>query len=357
MNLEKICAEFGIPRDIVSYNTIKSGHINDTVKVTCRDGNSYVVQRINTYVFKDPASMMENIFKVTSHISRKFGENADRMVLDFLRDKTGQGCYFDSEGRCWRAYKFIEDSVTYDTCDDLNVLEQTGVAFGRFQLMLDDFDASELVETIKDFHDTEKRMETLFLHADEDFLRRAENAHEELQFFKDHLDETVKLTALQKAGKLPMRVTHNDTKCNNVLFDTETNRALAVIDLDTVMPGLALHDFGDAVRFCANAAAEDETDLAKVGIDIDKFRAFARGYLSQTGDILKEIEIENLVHSAFVITMELAGRFLDDYITGDKYFKTDYPEHNLVRTKSQLALAKDILKKYDMLNEIVRELL
>ncbi len=357
MSIEKICKEFGISGDIESCDIIRSGHINDTLKVNCRNGNSYIVQQINTYVFKNPERMMDNIFKVTSHISKKLGAKTGRMVLEFLRDRNGKSCHFDEELHCWRAYKFIDNSVTYDTCDNLEVLEQTGIAFGRFQMMLDDFDASELFETIEDFHDTEKRMATLFKHAEENMLGRAADASAELKFFRENLEETVKLTAMQKAGMLPVRVTHNDTKCNNVLFDTETHEALAVIDLDTVMPGLALHDFGDAVRFCANTAAEDETNLSKVSIDLDKFRALSRGYLSVAGNVLKDVEISNLVHGAFAITMEIAGRFLDDYLTGDRYFKTDYPGHNLDRCRSQLALAKDILKKYDELNAIIKELI
>ena len=222
---------------------------------------------------------------------------------------------------------------------------------------LRDFDASGLYETIPDFHDTEKRMNTLLSHVDEDPLDRARDAGDEISFFRENLDRAVKLTRMQKQGLLPLRVTHNDTKCNNVLFDTETKAALAVIDLDTVMPGLALHDYGDAVRFSANTAEEDEPDTSKIALDNGKFRAFTEGFLSACGNVLTEREKENLVDSVIVITMELAGRFLDDYLTGDKYFKTDYPGHNLVRTRAQVTLARDIIARYDELNLIVKEIL
>ncbi len=360
MTIEEICKKLGIEGKIVVCDVIKSGNINDTFKVTVRDGgaeSSYIVQQINTYVFKNPTRMMDNISRVTSHIYEKLSSDRDRMTLSFLKNDKGESCIFDNEGKCWRAYHFIDDSVTYDTCDDLEVLEQAGLAFGRFQMMLGDFDASTLYETIPDFHDTEKRMQTLFEHVEENRIGRAATVTEEIAFFKENFDRAVKLTKMQKAGEIPLRVTHNDTKCNNVLFDTKNKRALAVIDLDTVMPGIALHDYGDAVRFSANAAKEDEPDLSKVSLDLDKFRAFTKGFLASCGEVLTEKEKENLVDSVIVIGMELAGRFLDDYLTGDKYFKTDYPGHNLVRVRSQIALVRDVMAKYDKLNAIVKELI
>lgn len=360
MNIEGICKEFGISGEIVACDVIKSGNINDTFKVTFRSGESdvcYIVQQINTYVFKEPVRMMENISRVTTHIADKLGDKNDRMVLEFLKARNDASCFFDDEGKCWRSYRFIDKSVTYDTCEDLEILQQAGFAFGNFQMMLGDFDASVLFETIPDFHNTEKRMATLFSHIDEDPLGRAADAAVEIKFFRENRDRAIKLTRMQKEGALPLRVTHNDTKCNNVLFDTETKRALAVIDLDTVMPGLALHDYGDAVRFSANTAEEDEPDTSKIALDNSKFRAFTKGFLAACGDVLTAGEKENLVDSVIVIAMELAGRFLDDYLTGDKYFKTDYPGHNLVRTRAQVTLARDIIERYDELDSIVKTLL
>lgn len=358
MTIEGICRSFGIEGDIVACDVIKSGNINDTFKITVRNGKTreqYIVQQINTYVFRNPTAMMQNISRVTSHISSKFPSGMDRMVLNFLKISNGESCFFD-EGKCWRVYKFIDKSVTYDSCDDVEILEQAGIAFGRFQKMLADFDAASLYETIPDFHDTEKRMETLFTHIKEDAFKRAGEAFAEIEFLKENYDSAVKLTRMQKEGILPLRVTHNDTKCNNVLFDEVTKEALAVIDLDTVMPGLALHDYGDAVRFSANTAQEDEPDASKISLDVNKFKAFTKGFLATAGDVLTEIEKENLVDSVIVMGMELAGRFLDDYITGDKYFKVDYPGHNLVRARSQITLVRDVINKYDILREIIKEM-
>ena len=360
LTIEGICKKLGIDGKIVVCDVLKSGNINDTFKVTTRKNGkeeTYIVQQINTYVFRKPIKMMDNISRVTSHIRSKLPENSERMALSFLKSADGESCVFDNLGKCWRAYRFIDDSVTYDTCDDLEILEQAGLAFGRFQMMLGDFDAASLYETIPDFHDTEKRMQTLFEHVEENRIGRVESVIEEIAFFRDNYDRAVKLTKMQKAGEIPLRVTHNDTKCNNVLFDIETKKALAVIDLDTVMPGIALHDYGDAVRFSANNAKEDEPDLSKVSMNTEKFRAFTKGFLAACGEVLTDKEKENLVDSVIVIGMELAGRFLDDYLTGDKYFKTDYPGHNLVRVRSQIALVRDVMEKYDELNAIVKELI
>lgn len=360
MNIESICKQFGICGEMTACDVIKSGNINDTFKITCRSGgqeNCYIVQQINTHVFREPVCMMRNISGVTTHIAKKLGENSERLVLKFLETSDGESCFFDDEERCWRAYRFIDDSITFDLCDDLEILEQAGYAFGNFQMMLGDFNAEALFETIPDFHDTEKRMNTLFSHVEENRLGRNVDAEEEIRFFRENFDRAVKLTRLQKVGKLPVRVTHNDTKCNNVLFDVATKKALAVIDLDTVMPGLALHDYGDAVRFSANAAAEDEPDTTLIRLDEGKFSAFTRGYLAAAGGVLTELEKENLIDGVIAITMELAGRFLDDYLTGDAYFKVDYPGHNLVRTRAQITLAKDVIARYDELNEIIKKLL
>lgn len=229
---------------------------------------------------------MDNIARVTDHILKKLGTKSNRMVLKFLKSNDGKPCFFDENGGCWRAYEFIDNSVTYDTCDDLFILEQAGEAFGRFQLWLEDFDADSLYETIPDFHNTEKRMDKLFEDVRANPLGRNADAKNEIEFFIKNYDRAVKLSRLVKDGKLPVRVTHNDTKCNNVLFDTETKRALAVIDLDTVMPGLSLYDYGDAVRFSASTAAEDEADTSKIALDTEKFKAFTKGYLSMTANAL-----------------------------------------------------------------------
>ena len=352
--LQKIGDKFRLPGRIVSYETVKRGNINSTYCVTYENegkNKNYMFQKVNTFVFKDPVHIMENIDHVTSHIIR---HHADSPALHFHHTEDGSNFWFDEDGSFWRIMNAV-DSITFDTCDDLEVIRNTGEAFGRFQMQLSDFDASLLHETIPDFHNTKKRLDTLFEHAAEDPCERAASVADELTYIAGVRERAGELSVRYAAGEFPLRVTHNDTKANNVLFDPKTKKPLVVIDLDTVMPGMAMYDFGDAVRFIANTAAEDEKDVSKVSFDEDKFRAFCEGYVGQVWNSLTPDEIDSLVPASFAITVELASRFLDDYLTGDKYFKTDYPEHNIVRTRCQLALAKDIDKKSADLAAIVRE--
>lgn len=253
----------------------------------------------------------------------------------------------------WRLENYI-DGVGYDLCDSLDILRKAGAAFGEFQNQLADFDASLLTETIPGFHDTRKRLDTLFAAEAADECGRAAEAEAELQFIHTHAELACGPVDALAEGRLPLRVTHNDTKINNVLFDRETGDPLCVIDLDTVMPGLAAYDFGDAVRFAASTAAEDEPDTARIALDLQKFRAFSEGFIGKTGGSLTEAEIGSMVQGAIAITIELASRFLADYLTGDKYFKVNYEGHNLVRTRAQLALAKDMITKRVEMEQIVR---
>lgn len=352
--LAEIGRAFRLAGEIASYEIIKKGNINTTYKVTytdCDKEKSYVFQKINTYVFKNPVEIMENIDHVTSHIREKY---PDRITLHFYHTEDRCNYFYDTKGDFWRIMNFI-DSVTFDICDDLSVIRNTGLAFGSFQMQLSDFDGSVLHETIADFHNTRKRLDTLLSHVAEDPMGRASGAADEIAYFREVYADAVKLCDRYSGGDFPVRVTHNDTKSNNVLFDCNTYEPLVVVDLDTVMPGMAMYDFGDAVRFIANTSEEDENDLSKVHFDTRKFRAFCEGYIGQVKDALTSDELDSLVLGAFSITVELASRFLDDYLTGDAYFKTCYPEHNLVRTRCQLTLAKDIMAKYDELNAIVRD--
>lgn len=357
MNSEKLIRvgeEFRIPGTYDSFEVIKRGNINSTYRVTYIDiagPKDYMFQKVNTFVFKDPVKIMQNIDHVTSHILSK---SADSPALHFHHTDRGDNFWFDDDGSFWRIMNSV-DSVTFDTCEDLDVIRNTGEAFGRFQMQLSDFDASLLYETIPDFHNTKKRLDTLFGHVAEDPCGRAALVRDELSYISSVRERASELSVRYAAGEFPLRVTHNDTKANNVLFDKETKKPLVVIDLDTVMPGLAGYDFGDAVRFLANTAEEDERELSKVSFDEEKFRAFCEGFIGQVWCSLTGEEIDTLVLAAFSITVELASRFLDDYLTGDQYFKTLYPEHNLVRTRCQLALAKDIAAKYDSLCEIVHD--
>ena len=248
------------------------------------------------------------------------------------------------------------DSITFNTLDDLTVIASVGEAFGKFQMQLAGFDGSLLHETIPNFHNTHKRLDKFLKTVEEDPCGRVKDALPEILYIKSVKETAENLSLRYDNGEFPVRVTHNDTKSNNVLFDRDTKMPIVVIDLDTVMPGMAMYDFGDAVRFIASTAAEDEPDIRRIFFDTGKFRAFAKGFLSQVKGALTKDEIDNLVLATFSITIELASRFLDDYLSGDTYFKVNYPGHNLVRTRAQIALAKDILRKSDELNWIVQEI-
>ncbi len=360
--LEKICRIFQIQGEMRACGLISSGNINHTYHVTFQDAQhekEYIIQRINTYVFKDPCSIMHNIDLITKHIRKKLdcpSEETDRYVLHLLQTSSGENYYISENGDVWRMYPFITDSVAYDNCNDPQILRAAGTAFGLFQTQLADFDASTLHETIPNFHNTALRLKTFFEHIKEDPCGRVQELDEEIAYIRSMQEIASRLTNMLNSNEIPLRVTHNDTKTNNVLIDSRTNQPLAVIDLDTVMPGLAMHDFGDAIRFAANVAAEDEPDTTKVRMDLELFRAFAEGFIEQTARSLTEKEIETMALGAVTITVELAVRFLDDYITGDKYFKVNYPGHNLVRARCQLTLAKDMIRKLDEMNQIVEKI-
>ncbi len=360
MTVESVCRAFQIPGRYIRCVTLHTGNINCTFHVTFRDAGktqAYIVQKINVYVFKNPLEIMSNINAVTEHIKGKIEQgthrNTDRFVLQFLKTKDGSNYFIGKEGNFWRAYRFIDNSITYDSSENLTVLENAGHAFGQFQKDLMDFDASRLYETIPDFHNTTKRLDDLFAHAREDPLHRVEEVQRELDYLQANRGRADRLMELVSAGAIPYRVTHNDTKCNNVLFDRDSGEALAVIDLDTVMPGLIMYDFGDAVRFACNTAAEDEPDTTLVSLDLNRYSAFTRGFVSSLGEDITQAELDNMALGAFAITLELASRFLDDYITGDRYFATRYPGHNLDRARCQIALAMDMDGKLEQMQAIV----
>lgn len=340
-----------LPGDFSFYNQMTNGNINSTYKVFYNENGTvraYVFQRINQKVFKKPHEIMQNIEKVTSHILQKGGRS-----LHFYHTAEGKNYLCDEKDGFWRVMDFL-DSVTFNSCEDTATISNVGLAFGEFQMQLADFDGSVLFETIPDFHNTRKRYEHLHAVVTADPVGRVSKVRIELEKLADLQATACELSDRYAKGDFPIRVTHNDTKANNVLFDKETLRPLVVIDLDTVMPGMAMYDFGDAVRFICNTAVEDEADLSKVAFDVDKFTAFAKGYIGQVKQALTQEELDSLILGAFSATVELAVRFLDDYINGDTYFKVLSAEHNLVRTRCQLTLALDILKKYDQLQQIVK---
>ena len=355
--LAEVGREFRLPGEIYSFKTITQGNINTTYKVTYmnEDGSlkSYLFQKINIHVFKNPVQIMENIDKVTTFIRDKY---PDQRTLHFHHTHSRLN-YFTIGGEAfWRVINYI-DSITFDVSDDLEVIEATGKAFGDFQTQLSDFDGNELFETIPDFHNTKKRLDTLFEHVAVDPCGRVAEVQKEIDYIASVRERAAELSVRFANGEIPKRVTHNDTKCNNVLFDRVTKKPIVVIDLDTIMPGMSMYDFADAVRFIANTAVEDEPDISRVFFDTAKFRAFARGFVGATIDSLEEVEINNLVNATFAITIELASRFLDDYITGDQYFRCNYPKHNLVRTRCQLELARDIERKQEELQWIIRDVI
>lgn len=358
MDLQKAGALFGIEGEYVGFEQIKTGNINQTYLVTYnRDGEEkkYIIQKVNTYVFKNPEGVMQNIERVTEHIRAKVKETeetAKRNVLHFLYTAEGKNYAYDEEGNFWRGYRFIDNSVTHNN-STLFIMLEAGKGFGNFQKHLSDFDASVLFESIPNFHNTKKRLERLFEVAEKDEFDRVKTVETELAYLRSHYDLACSLCTMLENGELPLRVTHNDTKCNNVLLDVDTNEALAVIDLDTVMPGLAAYDFGDAIRFGANNTIEDDPEYSKVFLDLDKYDAYCKGFITTIKDSMTEKELETMHLGAYVMTAELVARFMTDWLEGDVYFKTDYPEHNLVRTRNQYWLAFDMEKKLDEMQKIV----
>ncbi len=358
MNIELIAKKFGIEGEIEELEHITAGHINVTYRVKYGTTN-YIIQRMNKYVFKNPVGLMENIVNVTSFIKDsliKEGLPYDRYVLEFVKSVNDTYYYLDDEGEYWRCYYYVPESVTYNSISSLEVMESSGVAFGNFQKMLSTFDASKLYDTIPNFHNTIKRFENLKTAKEENKAGRFNEVEEIYNEYMSLKDIACKMTEMLEKGELPLRVTHNDTKCNNVLFDLKTNEALAVIDLDTVMPGLAGFDFGDSLRTGGSTVKEDESDLSKVGIDLDKFEAFTKGFLSKTKDSLTKNEIDTLALGAIAMTLECGSRFLADYLDGDVYFHSSYDKQNLVRAKCQLKLAQDMISKLDKMEKIVKEL-
>lgn len=354
---------FNVVDDVVNLKQLSGGHINTTYLVTTaqeNQTNKYVLQKINKYVFKNPDEVMQNIVSITNFIKDKIfskGQNYKRKVLNFLQSTNGLPYIIDENGDYWRMYEFIDQSVCYDNTSDLKIIEETGKAFGEFQLHLDDYPIEELYITIKNFHNLPMRYDYFDQVIKIDRFDRANKVSREIESFFNLENYVSQLNLMLENGKLPYRVTHNDTKCNNVLFDKNTNKKLCVIDLDTVMPGLVAFDYGDAIRCIANTAKEDEKDLSKVKLDLNRFKAFTKGFLSLVGDKLTDKEKETLYLGPISIATELALRFLTDYLEGDVYFKTDYLEHNLDRARCQLELAKDMLLKKEKMKEIIDECL
>ncbi len=362
-SLRSVIDSFALSGEPVEVEEIKTGHINRTYRVRCREASGaardYVLQRINSFAFKKPAEVMENVQLVTEHLSdamRAKGIDPRGRVLQLIPARAGGVSHIDGEGQYWRAYDYISNAVTLNRVESPAQFREIGRAFGEFQNMLSDFPIHRLHETIPDFHDTRKRLAAFEASVARDCASRAASVLPEIAFVRRRKSEMCRIVDLIEAGVLPLRVTHNDTKINNVMLDEDSGRALCVIDLDTVMAGSTLYDYGDALRFGASTAAEDERDLARVALDIDLFRGFSEGFISQTVDGLAPAELENLPLGALVMTFEVGMRFLADYLDGDLYFRIEYPDHNLVRARCQFRLLSDMEAHRAEMDAIVREL-
>ena len=347
--------------ELLEVRPLGKGHIHDTFVASYAhpDGPRRLVhQRVNEVVFPDPEAIMGNILRVTRHLRAKAaarGGDPDREALTVVPTRDEGPLFRDARGWSWRSYLMVEDATSYQAAPDLALAEATGAAFGRFQADLGDLPGEPLVETIRGFHDTPARLRRLEEARGADPLGRAAGVAEELAFVARRADEAARIQGLLDSGALALRVCHNDTKLDNVLFDAATGRALCVLDLDTVMPGSPLVDFGDAVRYGASTAPEDEADPSQVDLSMPLFAALTRGYLREARDLLSDLEMSLLPAACRVVTLELAVRFLTDHIEGDRYFKVSHPGHNLQRCRSQLALVRAMERRRDQMEAVVRE--
>lgn len=339
-----------------------SGHINDTYLLTFEIAEmgkiKVILQRMNKSIFTKPVELMENIMNVTTYLRKKIIENGgdpERETLNVIRTVKGEPYFVDSTGEYWRSYKFITDATSFDQVESPDDFYQSAVAFGNFQRLLADYPAETLHETIEGFHDTRARFQVFKKAVEADVCGRAASVQKEIQFVLDHEDVANVFGELLDKKEIPIRVTHNDTKLNNIMIDNKTRKGICVIDLDTVMPGLAMNDFGDSIRFGASTAAEDETDLSKVSCDMELFEIYTKGFIEGCGGKLTEKEIDLMPMGAKVMTFECGMRFLTDYLQGDTYFKIHRENQNLDRCRTQFKLVEDMEAKWDIMRGIVEK--
>ncbi len=341
-----------------------NGHINDTFLLICRleSGETcrYILQRMNHEVFKDPAGLMENITGVTAFLQKKIVEHGGdpaRESLNVIPLKEGGSYWKEEDGTFWRMYRFVEDADSFDLVERPEDFYESAVAFGNFQKLLAEYPAESLHETIPNFHNTVDRLNNFKKAVEADVMKRAGEVAEEIKFVLAREEDCYVLCDLLASGEIPLRVTHNDTKLNNIMLDHKTRKGICVIDLDTVMPGSALYDYGDSIRFGANTGAEDEKDLSKISCDLELFALYTKGFIEGCGGSLTVKEIRLLPMGAKLMTLECGMRFLTDYLEGDHYFKIHRPEHNLDRCRTQFAMVKDMEEKWDQMQEIVEQYL
>lgn len=355
---KRILEQFFDVNRIVSIEEYGDGHINRTFLV-CSKYCRFIIQKINSFVFQDPIAIVRNIELVTEFIRNKLiyrGYNPENAVLTGIYTTQGKKVAL-IDGEYWRGYMFIEGALAHSVCEDANMFREVGKAVGDFQFLLEGFNPNLLKESIPHFHDTPYRYKHFIKVCQDDIMGRLNQVKEEVDFINSHRNVMNIITNLLDENKIPLRVTHNDTKLSNVMIHEKTKKALCLIDLDTVMKGSLLYDYGDALRCGASLAIEDEKDLNKVKISKDFFRAFSDGFLKKVKPIITDTEIKNLVNGFLIMTLEVGMRFLDDYLDGDKYFKIDYEDHNLVRARNQIKLVKEIELHRSEINEVLNEVL
>ena len=359
--LAEVLGAYDFPATLLGAVRYGQGHINDTFCVLCQpqegDCIRFVLQGLSSAAFPHPEELMENFIGITSYLREKVGAaggDPARETLSLVKTRDGKDFYTDSNGKVWRLTPFIEDTDCFQSATP-ELFEASARAFGRFQYLLQGYPAETLHETIPHFHDTEDRFRKFQAALDADKLGRAKDIPDEIQFVLDRkADCSVALEAL-RSGKLPLRVTHNDTKLNNILIDRTTHEGICVIDLDTTMPGLSINDFGDSIRFGANHSREDEKDLSKVNFDIELYEVYTRGFLEGANGSFTETELEYLPWGARLMTLECGIRFLTDYLDGDHYFHIHYPEQNLDRCRTQFKLVKDMEEQFGEMGAVVRK--
>ena len=359
--LSNVVKKFGIPGDASSYKILKGGNINDTYVLNLNERGqpkSYIIQRINYKVFTEPEKVMENFDSVTRHIYNKLrhrGEkDAMRKTIKVYHRSNGESLYVDGDDY-WRVVSFVYDAISLDE-PTVETIKNAGIGFSNFQKELDDFPINSLHETIRDFHNTPKRLNDFFDAVKKDVAKRAESVKTEIEWIKSKSHYSDFFYKLYEQNKIKLRVTHNDTKCNNIMIDSKTLEPLAVIDLDTVMPGFAAYDFGDAIRSAAATAPEDETDLSKMKMNFEMYKSFTEGYIPPLRDILLPSELETLPYGAIVMTYELVIRFLSDYLNGDVYFKISRENHNLDRARAQIKLFESMEEQLPKMLSVVKEI-
>ncbi|MDR0396092.1 MAG: aminoglycoside phosphotransferase family protein [Oscillospiraceae bacterium] len=353
-----LLAAFGRTEPIAAARELRAGNINTTYLAILDGGEKLTLQKINRHVFKQPEMIMSNIRRVTAHLRGKLPPDApdpSRRVLSFMEKADGSMIEWDASGEPWRCYRFVEGATAYNAAVKPEHLCETGRAFGAFQRDLADFPIETLSETITGFHDTPKRYSAFIQAVEADRVGRRAAASRQIEAVRDRSSLASRIVDQLSGGALPLRVTHNDTKINNVLIDDSTEEAICVIDLDTVMPGSSLYDFGDMIRFGASSAAEDEPDVSKIDLDMGKYEQFAKGFIDKTRGFLSDSELIAQPLGCLVITYELAMRFLTDYLDGDRYFRVWDPEHNLIRARAQLRLLEDMESKYDAMTSYIKE--